>query len=282
MSSIQEKCKLDHKEFCFVCGLWFFSEQRRSITAKKFIDAYKERFNRDVNDRNVQWSPNVSCNNCYRRLLDKIRPIKYSTPVIWNEPKNHPEDCYFCKTIIPKGRNKFKRSSIKYPDPNTVSIVNAVVRENYDGDESDTEIQNVDSLDIEDEHETAPASKSAQIDDHPSTSAANASPPLLTQNLAIDLQSTTPAALQDDQSAVALSIRTISSHEQWKVPRHFSDLQPKRPKIQSPRLTQPILNDLIRDLCLSKTKSELLASRLVQLLKEFTPEVENGSYSLNK
>lgn len=71
MSSIQEKCKLDHKEFCFVCGLWFFSEQRRSITAKKFIDAYKERFNRDVNDRNVQWSPNVSCNNYYFLSLGK-------------------------------------------------------------------------------------------------------------------------------------------------------------------------------------------------------------------
>lgn len=122
------------------------------------MEAYKDQFNRDVNDRNVQWSPTVCCSNCYRRIRYKDRQIKYSVPVIWNAPKNHPFDCYFCNTTVPGGLNKNKRSLIKYPDPHTVSIVNAKVRQNRDGEginrgdnesRRDDEMQTAASMDVD-------------------------------------------------------------------------------------------------------------------------------------
>lgn len=133
MSSVQVNCNVDHNEFCFVCGFWFSCEKKRIISTHKFMEAYKKQFNCDVADRNVQWSPSVCCNNCHRRLQDEQKPIKYSSPVIWSEPKNHPEDCYFCKTVIPVGRNKNRPRWVKYPDPSTVSIVNAVIQKNACG-----------------------------------------------------------------------------------------------------------------------------------------------------
>lgn len=233
------------------------------------MDAYKKQFNRDVADRNVQWFPNVCCGSCYRRLHDEKRSIKYSNPATWNEPINHPEDCYFCKTIVPAGRNKFKRNKVSYPDPNTVSVVNAVT---HGDDESD----------FNSENETE-AAESMEIDvetvEQPSTSGANVSPSVFPPNLAYDFDLIQPANQLEPQDQQSDTIsQTISSHEQYIPPKHFSELQPKRPKVQSPRLTQAVLNDLIRDLGLSKEKSQLLASRLVQLLKEFDPEIQNGLY----
>lgn len=318
MSSVQ-KCKLNHNEFCFVCGSWFLNEKNRSILLPTFMKAYKDQFNRDVNDRNVQCSPNVYCSNCYRCLRDKDRKIKYSVPVIWNEPKNHPFDCYFCNTTVPGGLNKNKRNLIKYPDPRTVSILNARICENFDdeginqGDnesQSDDEMQTAASMDVDDEENVfvQPTPMQTTTTSAEGTSAGtelegNVSPPIVTSefaiafdsfippdpvtssNFAFDINAIVPSDLDDVQSGLSVpsgvsipSTSSVSSHERWQAPRHHADVQPKRPKIVSPRLTQAMLNDLVRDLGLSKTKSEMLASRLVQLLKEFTPEVEKGSY----
>lgn len=149
MSSNNEECNKSHNDFCFVCGSWLPSDEKHNIYSQKFTKAFENHFKLNVFDRNVQWSPSFSCNNCYRRLLDKVRPLKFFKPVIWIAPSDHPHDCYFCNTEVPTGINKYKRKLIKYPNPWTVSIVNAEKRANYDGDEtirSESERENDDEL----------------------------------------------------------------------------------------------------------------------------------------
>lgn len=89
---------------------------------------------------------------------------------------------------------------------------------------------------------------------------------------------TTAASKHDRQSAGTPSC--VSSHEEWAVPQSSSHVfRPKQPTV-SPKLDQKLCNDIVRDLGLSKRKSTLFASRLVQLMKEDNPNVLQGKFNI--
>lgn len=101
MSESSEKCKHNRNEFCFVCGLRIFytTDQKREevlarlIDTPKFIEGYKHQFKYEP--KSSDRSPYVSCTNCYKTLTSK-KKLRLSSPMVWNKPKNHPDECYFC------------------------------------------------------------------------------------------------------------------------------------------------------------------------------------------
>lgn len=94
-SSSSAPCRKNHDNFCFVCAKYVFHDDIRPITTSAFLRAYKNKFSLDITKRNVEWSPKVCHNQCARRLLDVVSPIKLTTPAIWNKSMNHLAECFF-------------------------------------------------------------------------------------------------------------------------------------------------------------------------------------------
>lgn len=221
-----ENCTNKHDKFCFVCGDYLFNSKVRSISSDFFVKSYKEIFKIDPNNRNIEWSPSVCCMNCNRRLLDKQKTCKYSSPMLWNEPVNHPIDCYFCNTEVPFGMTKYRGASlVVYPNVNSVvkPVLAAGVRAQDTSDHED---------DAENEFSTEP---------NDDIEMGNADEP-------------TSEVYTEEISVLNPPTSTVSSGSEFLPPNTAK-------KIKILHLTQPILNDIVRDLDLPKDKAELLASR---------------------
>ena len=50
-----------------------------------------------------------------RTSLGLQAAFNFAVPIVWGEPRNHTDDCYFCLTNI-TGFNAFSRKKIKYPN----------------------------------------------------------------------------------------------------------------------------------------------------------------------
>lgn len=241
MSSSTE-CKLNHDNFCFICGVYLFGTKGRNIDSPSLASAYKERFKCEVKDRNKNWSPSTSCVNCSRRLIDKTKPIKFASAMIWKVPENHPTDCFFCNTLIPAGANKKKATAVLYA--NVKSVKKPTIESQIGEVESSSENEPEDSSHMSVESSAEAFSDASDI--IPTTSEES------------------PTHLSDDlQSEISPSIQ--SSHDQYQPGKYYEEqiLPPPSKRIQ--QLTQPVLNDLVRDLNLTKYHSELITSRFQDL-----------------
>jgi hypothetical protein len=53
-----------------------------------------------IKDVDKPWLPNNVCKTCREHLRQwmngKRRHLKFSVSMVWREPKNHYDDCYFC------------------------------------------------------------------------------------------------------------------------------------------------------------------------------------------
>ena len=110
---------LNHPDrFCFVCGKFTSKKQQRNIThdVKKMYAAY---FGCPLGDQDKTWAPHKICKICCLGLnnwLNKRSPsMPFSVPMIWREPKDHCQDCYFCLTKT-KGFSFKQRDKITYPN----------------------------------------------------------------------------------------------------------------------------------------------------------------------
>lgn len=103
-------------------------KQSRTLTAQ-VRRAYELYFGFVMNT-DKSWTPNVGCSNCCSTLTEwarnKTRALKFSSPTIWSEPRNHHDDCYFCAINV-EGFNKINRKHIEYPNVN--SVVPPIYRE---------------------------------------------------------------------------------------------------------------------------------------------------------
>ena len=78
-------------------------EQRRDIfdVIKKAYLAY---FGVKIGDQDKAWAPHIVCKICTEHLRQwnkgKRRSLKFGVSMIWREPTNHFDDCYFCLTKI--------------------------------------------------------------------------------------------------------------------------------------------------------------------------------------
>ncbi|XP_060526070.1 immunoglobulin superfamily DCC subclass member 4-like isoform X2 [Cylas formicarius] len=96
--------------FCYICGEYILKTQRHFM-----IDlvktAYKLYFGFSIDERDKGWLPKVySCSRTLRGWLEEShKSMPFSMPMIWSEPQNHENDCYFCTTST-RGFSKKNRA----------------------------------------------------------------------------------------------------------------------------------------------------------------------------
>lgn len=192
MPSSRRCCVNNPNTFYYICGEYVVKKFRKPITdsvKKTYIDYFKI----EMKALNKPWVPNIVCKLCSEHLRQwangKRNHLKFNVPMIWTEPKNHIDDCYFCVVEL-HGINKRKMT---YPD--------------------------------------LPSAKRPRL------------------------------CSDDVPSPMSQDISDLSDTEMMEV---FSDERDSDFKMSTaPSLfAQDALSDLIRDLDLSKERSEVLASRL--------------------
>ena len=97
------KCLNDPDSFCYICGLYIYQDQRSNIT--DFVQkAYAAYFKMKIGDEDKSWAPHIVCRSCVENLRrwtkGTLKCLAFGIPMIWREPRNHEEDCYFCITNI--------------------------------------------------------------------------------------------------------------------------------------------------------------------------------------
>ena len=70
-----------------------------------------------MKDQDKQWAPHqicISCSSGLQNWLNKqTSAMLFAVPIIWKEPKEHIQDCYFCLVNV-KGFNRKCRIKISY------------------------------------------------------------------------------------------------------------------------------------------------------------------------
>lgn len=118
MASNRRSCVNHPDVFCYVCGEYTFIENRKPIS--DFLKrAYLAYFSVKLGDQDKTWAPHSVCKTCTEHLRQwtngKRRNLKFGVPMVWREPRNHVDDCYFCLVSI-TGINKKNHSKWTYPD----------------------------------------------------------------------------------------------------------------------------------------------------------------------
>ena len=94
-------CKNNPDNFCYICGCVTTKAYKRKISnyVKKL---YKLYFEIEVGDQDKKWAPHICCSFCFLALSKWAngsgKGLKFGVPMVWREPQNHTEDCYFCLT----------------------------------------------------------------------------------------------------------------------------------------------------------------------------------------
>ena len=104
--------------FCYICGEYTMKLNRKAIF--HFVrKAYLAYFDFKLGDQDKGWAPHIVCRMCTKSLQHwtcrKRRSLKLCVPMVWREPINHFDDCYFCAAKI-TGINKNNRQKWKYSD----------------------------------------------------------------------------------------------------------------------------------------------------------------------
>jgi hypothetical protein len=111
-------CKNDADVFCYICGSFVITKQRQNITSfvKQVYYAY---FGVKLGDQDKSWAPHTVCRYCVESLRlwsrGRKKAMSFAIPMVWREPKNHDDDCYFCSIHV-KGYNQTSKTKIQYPD----------------------------------------------------------------------------------------------------------------------------------------------------------------------
>lgn len=181
---MSRQCVNDPDSFCYICGELTLKSQKKQLTSlvKK---AYHFYFGCQIGDQDKAWAPKCCCNSCSRRLTGWLngthKSMPFAVPMVWREPQNHFNDCYFCVTNI-RGFTGKSKHKIDYPDipsamrpvPHDVSMPVPVPPE--------TIITSSDETESESKDPSPEASTSHNIPDELSSSdSASAKPHLITQ-----------------------------------------------------------------------------------------------------
>jgi hypothetical protein len=80
-----------------------------------------------LGDQGKSWAPHKVCSVYVEELRQwskgKKKSFPFGVPMIWREPRNHSDDCYFCPCNV-KGYNSKNRKEMFYP--NLPSAIRAV------------------------------------------------------------------------------------------------------------------------------------------------------------
>lgn len=111
-------CATSPDKFCYICGEFMTKKRQRYITyfVKKSYYAY---FGVKLGDQDKTWAPHKVCSICVEELRQWTKCTKksfrFGVPMIWREPKNHSDDCYFCSCKV-QGHNSKSVKNIVYPN----------------------------------------------------------------------------------------------------------------------------------------------------------------------
>ncbi|GBN86971.1 hypothetical protein AVEN_75335-1 [Araneus ventricosus] len=221
-----------------------------------------------IGDQDKSWAPHIACQSCCSNMtswLKGSRDMPFAIPMIWREPKDHSTDYYFCLTDI-SGITSHSRHTVVYP--NLPSAIRPVPR----------------SLELP---IPKPPETWSLADDRLICCARsrNTSLPCLKRDVRNDrgTRIRTPSfgrektinvprskgetlptqlgyenRLVDDNDDTVPDSVVLEEAEDDQNPM-YADVQTSP---MSHLISQSDLNDLVRDLNLSKNQSELLASRL--------------------
>lgn len=111
-------CLNSPDSFCYICGSYTLQKQRQRIT--EFVQkAYRAYFGMKLGDQEKSWAPHVACKTCVEGLRNWSKGLKkslsFGIPMIWREPRNHVDDCYFCMVNI-SGYSTKNKKGIFYPN----------------------------------------------------------------------------------------------------------------------------------------------------------------------
>ena len=102
-SEDSRKCLNHPDNFCYICGKFTLSDQRRLLTSP-VCEAYFQYFDWRVGEQEQYWAPHVCCHTCLADLLKwqdgKLKKMPFGAPMKCREPTYHNSDCYFCLTKI--------------------------------------------------------------------------------------------------------------------------------------------------------------------------------------
>ena len=112
------KCNHHQDIFCYICGCFALPKQRANIT--NFVRrAYLAYFGMKLGDQDKSWAPHSVCRTCVENLRQwtkgKRKCLSFGIPMVWREPKNHFDDCYFCLVNI-SGFSAKTKFAITYPN----------------------------------------------------------------------------------------------------------------------------------------------------------------------
>lgn len=118
MSSSRRFCVNSPNVFCYVCGEYTLPENRKNIT--NFVErAYMAYFGVKLGDQDKYWAPHSICKQCTEHMRQWTKgtrkSMRFAVPMVWREPKNHLDDCYFCALNL-KGINRKNRQTLVYPN----------------------------------------------------------------------------------------------------------------------------------------------------------------------
>ena len=104
--------------FCYICGEYMMAKCRFNVRdfTKRAYEAY---FGIRLGDQDKSWAPHKVCKHCTEMLRfwtqGKVNSMRFGVPVVWREPKNHHDDCYFCIVNMSQW-NQRKKKDWYYPD----------------------------------------------------------------------------------------------------------------------------------------------------------------------
>ena len=110
------RCINNKHSFCYTCGEFVFKKNRKAID-EFYIKVYYTYFKIKLGGQDKTSAPHIICKSCKESLrlwtTENRTALKFGIPMIWREPANHFDDCYFCMTNI-VGYNKKNRKNILY------------------------------------------------------------------------------------------------------------------------------------------------------------------------
>lgn len=96
-------CVNSADSFCFICGSFTTSTQRRVISENVKM-LYESYFGFTIGHQDKEWAPHRCCVTCIANLSNwmngKRSSMPFAVPMIWREPTSHDVDCYFCLTNV--------------------------------------------------------------------------------------------------------------------------------------------------------------------------------------
>ena len=98
MSTKRRQCQNNSDVFCYICCQYMMAKYRFNVRdfTKRAYEAY---FGMKLGDQDKFWALHNVCKHCTETLRfwtqGKVSSMQFGVLMVWREPKNHHDNCYF-------------------------------------------------------------------------------------------------------------------------------------------------------------------------------------------